>query len=171
MVFGPYDPSWYVNGKIDNTIKTVAKRIGLSFYIVSNIITEYTKELQENKHLTDIIMESKMNVISEKVQKLIDDIKRAQTIVKNNQPDSDGGTCNVDSVVIKLHRWKQSDVDIVNLRTGARISEPLSGFWKGYRFIDVGAKGQAEMRTKMCEIGKKVLQDCDQTVAIYYQMD
>lgn len=111
----------------------------------------------------------------DKVYHLIAAIQRANTAAieaARKNPD-DGGTCNLDSVIIKLDRWKAEDIKAVSEATGASISHQLSGWHKGYRFLGTTAHGQAGLRTRMVEAAEKSLKAENPAldISIWYHAD
>lgn len=107
-----------------------------------------------------------------KLQKLKDDLELVQKTILDNCTDfDDGGTCNLDSVLIKLPYLLKKDFIEFNEKSSIKISEPLTGWHKGYRFVHFETKGQAALRTRLIENYKRALQILNYNVSIYYQMD
>ena len=96
-------------------------------------------------------------------------IANEQAIAASTGDDS--GTCNLDAVVIKLPRWKDSEIEELKQISGLRISGTLSGMWRGYRFIGFTTYGQADEKTRMLEAAHKVMKAAGYDVYMYYQMD
>lgn len=100
-----------------------------------------------------------------------------------SRPSDDGGTCNLDSMIVDFKGWREKDVQELSKQTGLYISGPLSGWHKGFRFVDVACVGQGNNRTRMIEAAKKAFNDAmliifqpakDEVLpgaSIYYQMD
>lgn len=101
---------------------------------------------------------------------------KAAAIAADPGEDQDGGTCNLDSVVVKFppHTRHERVAEIAR-KSGVPISDPLSGRWKGYRFITVGSRGQANRRSVMVEAAGKALNtvadDIGLEVRMWYQAD
>jgi hypothetical protein len=86
------------------------------------------------------------------------------------QNNEDGGSCNFDSVVIKLEGWTRADIQ--KLTTLKIIGDKLSGrYWKGYRWLNTTIYGQGNKRTKMAETACNHLKECEYNVSMYYEMD
>ena len=83
----------------------------------------------------------------------------------------DGGTCNLDSVLIKLQGWKLADIEQASFYGEVPISDKLTGIYRGYRFVMFTLYGQANRRTRMVEAAKKSLEASGYDVTIYWQMD
>ena len=83
----------------------------------------------------------------------------------------DTGTCNFDSPVIRLPRWKDYEVKQACELAGVQIGGQLSGWWRGYRFVSTAMYGQAYCRTKMAETAKMHLEADGYDVSMYYQID
>ena len=89
-----------------------------------------------------------------------------------SNPKEDGGTCNLDSVVIYLKGWRQADIDMLQKVSGVRFTTKIEGgFWKGYWFVDLPAHGQGNNRSRMVEAAAKKLKEFNVPVSVYYQMD
>jgi hypothetical protein len=108
---------------------------------------------------------------SEKVNKLIETIKRANKAALLIDNEEDGGTCNFDTAIIKLDRWREEEIQQVSKETGIRIGERLSGWHKGFRFVFTEMYGQANRRTRMAEAAYKSLEKDGFEVSMYYQAD
>ena len=107
-----------------------------------------------------------------KVKKLIDDLKRANEKAKEAFKGDDGGTCNLDSVTIKLRRWTEKEIKEASTASGVRISDKLnSTYWNGYRFLSFETKGQANERTRMTEAAYKEMRILGYDVSMYYYAD
>jgi hypothetical protein len=87
----------------------------------------------------------------------------------------DGGTCNLDSVIINLKGWQQKKVDQINAVwvNNPMVGDKLSGWHKGYRWVNFTTYGQAERRTRMVEAARKSLKasGLGEIVSVYYAMD
>lgn len=106
-----------------------------------------------------------------KILKLEEALAKANEAAQDVAHVDDGGTCNFDSVVIRLPRWREKDIHQVLEDTGFDIGDQLSGWFSGYRFVWFPYEGQANRRTMMAEAAKKSLQEDGYDVCMYYQMD
>lgn len=110
------------------------------------------------------------------VKHLIEAINRANAAAQaaGEANQDDGGTCNCDSVTIRLPRWKAEDLKAVEQATGTTVSDPLSSaYWKGYRFLRTTTAGQGMKRTRMMEAALKSLKAETPALDVrgYYQAD
>jgi hypothetical protein len=105
------------------------------------------------------------------IEKLADALKRADKAALAVANTEDGGTCNFDTPLIKLPRWKTSEIKEVSEKSGIEIGDQLSGWHKGYRFVDTTKHGQANCRTRMAEAAYHSLEADGYDVCMYYQMD
>jgi hypothetical protein len=107
-------------------------------------------------------------------EKQIEDFVRAcikaQQLIDEKKDIDDGGTCNLDCVLIACKLNERSEHHFTN-HAQTRIGYPLSGFWKGYRFLNFTLYGQANRRTVGAEIAYQHLKNLGYTVACYYHMD
>jgi|JI7StandDraft_1071085.scaffolds.fasta_scaffold02496_8 hypothetical protein len=98
------------------------------------------------------------------IEKLNKDINEVNSLIQSIDAN-DGGTCNLDTVIIKLPKGtRQAGLP-------SMISDNLSGWHKGWRWIRFNTKGQGNLRNKMVEEAKKLMADRGWDVSIYYQMD
>lgn len=109
--------------------------------------------------------------MKQKVKNLVEALLKAKKAAEEFSNIEDGGTCNFDTCIIKLHRWAKNDIEAAEQESGVSIGDQLSGWHKGYRFLNDLCKGQAHRRTKMAEAAKKSLQADGYEVSVYYQMD
>jgi hypothetical protein len=96
-----------------------------------------------------------------------------QAALEASAKKDDNGTCNLDSVIIKM-RLSHADLDFLGQHCKtASIGYPLSsGLYKGHRFVGFSnIMGQADKRTAGVEAAYKVLRDSGFDVSVYYQMD
>ena len=108
---------------------------------------------------------------SDKAIKLSEALERANEAALLLSETNDGGTCNFDSPVIRLLKWKDYEIKQACELAGIEIGDKLSGFWRNYRFVSTSMYGQANCRTRMAEAAKKSLEADGYDVAMYYQMD
>lgn len=106
-----------------------------------------------------------------RVENLIAAITNATAVANSKIDTPDTGTCNLDSVVIELPRWRKEDIDEVIKSTGIRISDKLSGIWSRYRFLSIPTGGQGDRNTVMVEEAVKSLKADGYSAMVYYQID
>ena len=82
----------------------------------------------------------------------------------------DGGTCNVDSVFLRLPYWKEKKVVEAINKAGFYCRGKTEWIGQGYMISPVGC-GQANSRTRAMEAIMKVLGNKGYDVHGYYQMD
>lgn len=109
---------------------------------------------------------------SDKIQIYADAIKAAQIAANEaNQPE-DGGTCNMDSVVIDFTGWRDTAIQQVAALSGISIGDKLSSWmWKGSCFINFNVNGQGNNRSRMVEAAHRKLKELEIPASVYYQMD
>lgn len=83
----------------------------------------------------------------------------------------DGGTCNFDSPVIYLPRWKKELVKQAAKEAGAHCWKLGYGFWKGFFLISPKTHSQGYPRTKNAEAMYDHFKSLGYTASVYYQMD
>lgn len=99
-------------------------------------------------------------------------IKEAVVAASGASGKEDGGTCNMDAVVIDFTGWRQTAIHAVAEKSGVHIGEKLSGWmWKGSRFVDIPTNGQGNNNTRMVEAAVKKLKEMGLPASAYYQMD
>jgi len=112
-------------------------------------------------------MKTKVKLLIEALDKAY---QAAQVVYDHNKDD--GGTCNMDSPLIKLSGWRDADIQEVNKNSKLKIGDKLSSTWfRNYRFISGGAYGQANLRTRMNTTIKKSLDESGYDVTMWYCMD
>ena len=127
--------------------------------------TNGTEQTEQINNLKNKIMKTKVKI-------LIDDLKKANNKAKEAFKGDDGGTCNLDSVIIKLRRWSEEEIKEASVASGVRISGKLnSNYWNGYRFLSFETKGQANERTRMTEAAYKEMRLLGYDVCMYYHAD
>jgi len=109
--------------------------------------------------------------MKEKIEQFANAIKQANEAARAASLPDDGGTCNLDSVVIDFSGWRQTQIDQVQQLSGVQISAKLSGMWKGYCFVQTAAHGQANNRTRMVEAAYQKLKELGIPASVYYAMD
>lgn len=104
-------------------------------------------------------------------EKLIEDLSAARAAADLVAPGDDGGTCNMDSCVLRLRKKQKGlSVEAAFLAAGLSGWYEGSGFWRGW-FITAPHGGQANMRTRQVEAIGRVLRERGWDVGMYYQMD
>ena len=90
---------------------------------------------------------------------MADAIMQAQMAAIASDPGdgNDGGSCCLDTPLIKLGGYRQADIEELKKRTGIDIGEKMKGFWKGYRFLFTASNGQANRRSTMSEAAYRKL--------------
>ena len=117
---------------------------------------------------------------TDKILLLAKALKEANEAAENAAKGvDDGGTCNLDTVIIKLKRWRETDISMLAGESGIELSDKLSGWWNGYRFIRFRDWGMANRRTTAVEAAykslkescKAIFDDDEYSVGVYYAMD
>ena len=83
---------------------------------------------------------------------------------------NDGGTCNFDSPMIRLYRWRQAEIEEAFNGTGLRYFDTTI-FGTKYYVVCGGAYGQANRRTTMAEEMCRIIKEAGFEATMYYQMD
>ena len=77
--------------------------------------------------------------------------------------DFDGlepGTSNLDCPVIRIKGARKSLLEEAQKASGVTLCGPLSGFWRGFYFVNTTRYGQADRRSAMAEAAYRSLRDC-----------
>lgn len=84
---------------------------------------------------------------------------RAMEAAYNADPGegNDGGSCNLDTPVLKLPRVPESVIEEAEKLSGIRFGHKMGGWWKGFRFVFTPMLGQGNRRTAMSEAAYKSL--------------
>jgi hypothetical protein len=99
-------------------------------------------------------------------------IKEATVAAASVSAKEDGGTCNLDSVVVDFTGWRQTAIRTVAEKAGVEISDKLTGWmWKGSCFVSIPTNGQGNNNTRMVEAAVKKLKELGLPASTYYQMD
>ena len=98
-------------------------------------------------------------------------IKKAAEACKAADTNDDGGTCNLDSVVIDFKGWRETAIEELSRLTGIRIGYKLSGIWNNTRFVSFPANGQGNNRTRMVQAAYNSLKNDGLPAFMYYAMD
>lgn len=112
-------------------------------------------------------MKAKYNQFKEAI------IKANKAAIEASKPEDDGGTCNLDSVVIDFTGWRSTAIEQLASETGIYIGTKLSSrMWKGCCFIHFAMDGMGNNRTRMVEAAYKSLKESGiEEARMYYQMD
>jgi hypothetical protein len=94
----------------------------------------------------------------------------AAALAADRGQDADGGTCNMDTPVIRLPGVREKFVQECAAEAGISASAIE---WLGRRcfFVFVPLKGQAARRSRMAEAACRQLKEAGLDAAMYYQMD
>lgn len=99
-------------------------------------------------------------------------IKEATMAAASASALEDGGTCNLDSVVIDFTGWRQTAIHTLAQKAGVTIGDKLSGWmWKGCCFVNIPTNGQGNNNTRMVEAAVRKLKELGLPASTYYQMD
>ena len=78
----------------------------------------------------------------------------------------DGGTCNMDTCIIRIKIPKR-----LREQSSLRLM-PCSGFWRGYYFVhDIPSNGCGNRNTRQAEAASKSLCEAGYHSSVYYQID
>ena len=106
------------------------------------------------------------------IEKYASGIKEAQIAAINAKGSEDGGTCNMDSVVIDFTGWRSNAIQQVAQLSGVSIGDKLSSsMWKGCCFINIYIEGQGNSSSRMVEAATRRLKELEIPAMTYYQMD
>lgn len=107
------------------------------------------------------------------IQKWVDALKAAnQAAIAAAENKEDGGTCNLDTVIIDFTGWRKPDIAMLKQKSGIDIGDKMeSGIFKGYRFVWTAHEGQANLRTRMVVAAYNVLHEAGLPATVWYQMD
>lgn len=101
----------------------------------------------------------------------------AAAIAADPGENGDGGSCNFDTVVLRLPGWRAKDIAKAAELSGVRV-EKMGSKWLGATgyWVWCTMHGQANRRTAMMEAAYKVLRNDEHCQGIwsavgYYQMD
>lgn len=109
--------------------------------------------------------------MNEKIELYAKAIKEASIAAELAFNPDDGGTCNLDSVVIDFSGWNRKSIAKVSELSGVEISEKLTSLYKGFCFVSIPLHGQANTRTRMAEAANRKLRELGIPSSIYYHMD
>ena len=84
----------------------------------------------------------------------------------------DGGSCNLDSPLVKLERVNPDKLRKLNEDFEVNVhSVRGSSWWKGFFYLGIPLSGQGFRRTKMAEVIRDVLERNGFQAAVYYCME
>lgn len=108
--------------------------------------------------------------MSERSEKLKKALIRAKEAALKFASVEDGGTCNFDSPMIRLYRWKQAEIEEALAGAGLRYFSTTI-FGTKYYVVCGGTYGQANRRTTMAEEMCRIIKEAGFEATMYYQMD
>lgn len=112
-----------------------------------------------------------MEKVNEKIKVLVEALQKARAESLKYKGIDDGGTCNFDCPIIRLERWRHTDIEKVNELAGGGVKlYKWDGHYYNYHICGVGY-GQGNRRTKMAEVFYKSMEESGYKVSMYYQMD
>lgn len=82
----------------------------------------------------------------------------------------DGGTCNFDSVTLKI-KISAELVSCAWVRLDKMLVRDYGRMWRGCYMVDIPLSGQANRRTRMAEAACKELINAGYNAFVYYQCD
>ena len=82
----------------------------------------------------------------------------------------DGGTCNFDSVILKIKIPAQFAPQIW-VELDKMLVRDYGRMWRGCYMVDIPLSGQANRRTRMAEAACKELRNAGYNAFLYYQCD
>lgn len=100
------------------------------------------------------------------IDKLEYALLKAQKAANELKYVDDGGSCNFDTVAIKVNATKKQLAQIE-----WAIEKIGSKMWRGWAFVYLDLCGQANRRTRMAEAAAKSLQKDGFDACVYYQLD
>lgn len=107
----------------------------------------------------------------EEIKNLAKLLKEANQEAQSFKHIEDGGTCNLDSLVINLKGVRKNMIELLESESGFKTSKIHSKWWVGYYFVFLNFSGQGNRNTMMVEKAKKYLAEKGVNCAVYYQMD
>lgn len=109
--------------------------------------------------------------MKEKIESFAQAIKDTQEYIIKIDVENDGGSCNLDTVIIDFTGWKQTDINKLSSLCGVRIGNRMTGCHQGYRFVFFQTDGQASRNTFKVEAAKKYLYGLGINAMVWYKMD
>lgn len=108
--------------------------------------------------------------MSERSENLKNALIRAKEAALKFAGVEDGGTCNFDSPMLRLYRWRQTEIEEAFNGTGLNCFATTI-FGTKYYVVCGGAYGQANRRTAMAEEMCRIIKAAGFDAEMYYQMD
>lgn len=104
-------------------------------------------------------------------RKLELDILQAQKAADKYRNTEDGGTCNFDTVCVKLGRNTERKRKELAGFDWSVVPVDCGKYWTGWWFVFLNIPGQANRRTRMTEAAEKELRSLGWETRVYYAMD
>ena len=82
----------------------------------------------------------------------------------------DGGTCNFDTVTLKIKIPKKF-IQYIYVELEKMYARVWGRLWKGYYLVDIPLSGQGSRRTRMAEAACGSLRAAGYDARVYYQCD
>ena len=101
------------------------------------------------------------------LEKLALAITKANAYAAAYSEVEDGGSCNLDTPVIKIKGLTEEQAK----QLPANLGKVSSGVWKGWWFVFGNLQGQAMRRTAMAEAICKSLEEDGYEASVYYMLD
>ena len=101
---------------------------------------------------------------------LVDAMRSANAAAIEASRIPDGGTCNLDSVVLRMPKGYRSTLVIAAAREAGISATETTWFGRGW-FLNFDASGQGNAHTAGVEAARKIMEACGYACSIYYQMD
>jgi hypothetical protein len=98
-------------------------------------------------------------------------ISETASAIKNLAPQSDSGSCNLDTVVIDFRGWHNKTIRQLSVDCGVYITQKLTGSWGGFCQVMFDAPGMAAARTAAVEFAQKHLEGYGIKCYVWYHTD
>lgn len=103
--------------------------------------------------------------------RLVTALREADNVARDvSRTTVDGGTCNLDSVMLYVPRWKTETVHAAAKAAGIHVTK-TKWFGKVCYFVGFSALGQAYARERGTQAALKVMREHGMKVNYYSQMD
>lgn len=104
------------------------------------------------------------------VKELAEALKAAAIAAQAASQGEDGGTCNLDSVILRVPKGTRFDtIKSAAVLAGINVSE-TTWFGRGF-FLNFDVRGQGNARSRGAEAASHLLQERGYRTSMYYQMD
>jgi hypothetical protein len=111
-----------------------------------------------------------MAPLTPRERRLAEALLRAKVAARDAQPGDDGGSANLDCVVLAPQPGlTERIVAAAAEAAGVSYHRRRSGVWKGW-FLNFG-QGQGAMNTRMVEAACEALNRAGETATVYYRID